>query len=93
MASGPEDIFKRTQQVGLLDPAKFELRDMAGNVAEWTACAASDPSCSVIGGHFRNYDEQYFRVAFEDTGIPRDTRRDVVGFRCAAPAYSETSRP
>lgn len=86
MAAAPDDVFKSTVKVGQFPPSDFELHDMAGNVAEWTACDASAVSCSASGGHFREYDESRVRVTYELTGMARDARSDVIGFRCAAPA-------
>lgn len=92
MAADAKDIYKRTVRVGSYQKSEFGLYDLAGNVAEWTACTASDSLCFARGGHFRRYEEKYFRVVDEDVGMTREARSDAIGFRCVAKVDRKVSR-
>lgn len=67
----------------------FGLRDMLGNVCEWTADPwrpgfdePPDPSRRVLRGGAWDYLPRLLRVSWRDA-LPAGTRRDNVGFRLA----------
>lgn len=76
-----------TRAVGAFHPAgdsSFGLRDMAGNVAEWTAAPSADlfDGFVVKGGSYRD-DAELLRLDVQQN-LVRTTQVPWLGFRCAS---------
>jgi formylglycine-generating enzyme required for sulfatase activity len=61
----------------------FGVRDMVGNVWEWTASEDQGPYMHVLrGGSWRSFGQFAVRITQRDSLAPGDSRDDI-GFRCA----------
>jgi len=61
------------------------LKDMAGNVWEWTSSAYNDKNTGVRGFSWNDDDPDWFRAAYRYAYAPADRSNDL-GFRCARTA-------
>ncbi|MFN8487696.1 MAG: SUMF1/EgtB/PvdO family nonheme iron enzyme [Caldilineaceae bacterium] len=87
LANNQATATQDTQMVGFYHPAgdsPLGLRDMAGNVAEWTATVAPDGEDSYVvkGGSFR--DDPATLQTTAQQSAPRDLVAPWLGFRCAS---------
>lgn len=87
LANNKATATQDTQMVGFYHPAgdsPLGLRDMAGNVAEWTATVSPDGEDSYVvkGGSFQ--DEPVALQTTAQQNAPRDAVEPWLGFRCAS---------
>jgi formylglycine-generating enzyme required for sulfatase activity len=69
------------------DASPFGVRDMAGNVCEWTSTAYLSSATRVVkGGFWRQHEPYRFRVACRLMSQWGVNRQDYIGFRCARDA-------
>lgn len=83
------DHWPTTAPVGSfdLDYSKFGVKDMAGNVSEWTQSCPGAPSCQgsetyiIVGGSWFSSDAEH-PVLAPGYELPAGNRHHTVGFRC-----------
>lgn len=79
------DTFVGTSPVGAFPEgaSRDDLRDLVGNVSEWTSSDRAAETAEVVGGAWSSATPELL-LPSGSRMVPRDTRDGSVGFRCVA---------